>query len=134
MKAAKRGTCIATFAWLAVSAAASFAQTATVYGTTASIFSATPGAFLPANTDLACFSMNKENCWDGRKWHRLFPAGPRHYTAATSDRVACTVVVAPQNDCWTGSIWYRLPKGQVFGVVAGFFSKTPGAFVTAPLR
>jgi hypothetical protein len=111
-----------------------FAEKATVYGTTASIFSKIPGVFLPANTDLACFSMNDANCWDGKKWHRLFPSGRRHYAIPAADRVACSVIVAPSNDCWTGSAWYRLPKGQVFGVIGGFFSNTPGAFITEPLQ
>ncbi len=110
------------------------AEKATVYGTTAGIFSKTPGVFLPANTDLTCFSMNDANCWDGKKWHRLYPSGRRHYAISATDRVACSVIVAPSNDCWTGSAWYRLPKGQVFGVIGGFFSNTPGAFITAPLQ
>jgi hypothetical protein len=110
------------------------AEKATVYGTTASMFSAHPGAFLPANTDLACLSMNDLNCWDGKVWHRLYPEGRRHYVVATTDRVACSVIVAPSNDCWTGSAWYRLPKGQLFGVMGGFFSRTPGAFITTPLQ
>jgi hypothetical protein len=107
-------------------------ETATVYGTTASFLSANPGAFLPANTDLVCFSMNEGNCWDGKKWHHLYPSGRRHYAVASTDRIACSVIVAPSNDCWTGSAWYRLPKGQIFGAIGGFLSKTPGAFVTAP--
>ncbi len=119
---------------LALLANSASAETATVYGTTASIFSPHRGAFLPANTDLACFSMNESNCWDGRIWHHLYPAGPRRYTVAAGDRVACSVIVAPKNDCWTGSVWYRLPKGQVFGVIGGFFSDVPGAFITAPLH
>ena len=110
------------------------AETATVYGRTASIFSPNSGAFLPANTDLTCFSMNEANCWDGKKWLRLYPAGRRHYAVAATDRIACSVIVAPSNDCWTGSAWYRLPRGQLFGVIGGFFSDTPGAFITAPLR
>jgi hypothetical protein len=119
---------------MALPAASAHAETVTVYGTTDGFFSATPGAFRPANTNLACFSLNKDRCWDGHGWRRLYPQGPRHYAAVTSDRVACSVIVAPNNDCWTGTVWYRLPKGQLFGAVAGFFSKTPGAFVTAPLR
>jgi hypothetical protein len=109
-------------------------ETTTVYGTTAGMFSAHPGAFLPANTDLACFSMNDLNCWDGRKWIQLYPSGRRHYVVATTDRIACSVIVAPRNDCWTGSAWYRLPKGQVFGTIGGFFSRTPGAFITTPMQ
>jgi hypothetical protein len=124
----------AAIAGFALSAAPAFCETATVYGTTAGIFSGTPGAFRPANTGLSCFSLDKGKCWDGRKWHRLYPAGPRHYAVATTERVACSVIVAPGNDCWTGSVWYRLPHGQIFGAVAGIFSRTPGAFVTAPLR
>ena len=132
-----RRKCSAAFmgiAWLALTANPASAETATVYGNTASIFSANSGAFLPANTNLACFSMNEANCWDGKTWHHLYPSGPRRYALATSDRVACSVIVAPSNDCWTGSVWYRLPKGQLFGVLGGFFSNTPGAFITAPLR
>jgi hypothetical protein len=112
--------------------ALALSETATVYGTTASIFSRNPGAFLPANTSLVCFSMNESNCWDGRKWHQLYPSGHRSYKVATTDQIACGVIVAPRNDCWTGSAWYRLPKGQVFGVIGGFFSDTPGAFITVP--
>jgi hypothetical protein len=115
-------------------ASPAFSETTTVYGTTASIFSAHPGAFLPANTDLVCFSMNDLNCWDGGKWIRLYPSGRRHYVVATTDRIACSVIVAPRNDCWTGSAWYRLPKGQVFGTLGGFFSRTPGAFITTPMQ
>ena len=109
-------------------------ERATVYGSTAGVFSRTPGAFLPANTDLTCFSLHDADCWDGKIWHHLYPGGPRHYAAVTTDRVACSVILAPSNDCWTGTSWYRLPKGQVFGVVGGYFSSTPGAFITAPLR
>jgi hypothetical protein len=112
--------------------ALALSETATVYGTTASIFSKNPGAFLPANTSLVCFSMNESRCWDGRTWHQLYPSGRRRYMVATTDRIACAVIVAPRNDCWTGSAWYRLPKGQVFGVIGGFFSDTPGAFITVP--
>ena len=119
---------------LAFVAGPALAETATVYGTTATIFSKNYGAFQPANTDLVCFSMNNAYCWDGKKWHHLYPNGRRRYAAATNDRVACSVIVAPSNDCWTGSNWYRLPRGQVFGVIGGFFSNTPGAFITAPLR
>ena len=119
---------------LAFCAKPALSETATVYGTTAGMFSAHPGAFLPANSDLVCFSMNDLNCWDGKKWHQLYPSGRRHYVIATTDRVACSVIVAPGNDCWTGSAWYRLPKGQVFGVIGGFFSRTPGAFITTPLQ
>jgi len=132
-----RRNCLAAFmgiALLAFIADTATAETATVYGTTASIFSANSGAFLPANTKLACFSMNEADCWDGKSWHHLYPSGRRHYAAATTDRVACSVIVAPRNDCWTGSVWYRLPRGQIFGVIGGFFSNTPGAFITAPLR
>lgn len=112
--------------------ASALSETATIYGTTASILSANPGAFLPANSDLVCFSMNEGNCWDGKKWHHLYPSGRRHYIVSTTGRVACSVIVAPRNDCWTGSAWYRLPKGQVFGVIGSFFSRTPGAFITVP--
>jgi hypothetical protein len=117
---------------LLANSALALSETATVYGTTASILSANPGAFLPANSDLVCFSMNDGNCWDGTKWHHLYPSGPRHYIISATDRVACSVIVAPRNDCWTGSAWYRLPKGQVFGVIGSFFSRTPGAFITTP--
>jgi hypothetical protein len=119
---------------LAIIAGSASAETATIYGTTASIFSPNSGAFLPANANLTCFSMNEANCWDGKKWLHLYPSGRRHYAVATTDRVACGVIMAPSNDCWTGSVWYHLPKGQLFGVIAGFFSNTPGAFITAPLR
>jgi hypothetical protein len=118
----------------AIIAGPASAETATVYGTTATVFSKNYGAFQPANTDLVCFSMNDANCWDGKKWHHLYPDGRRLYAVATNDRVACSVIVAPSNDCWTGSHWYRLPRGQVFGVIGGFFSNTPGAFITEPLR
>jgi hypothetical protein len=132
-----RHNCSATLLGVALVAffvAPALAETATVYGTTASVFSANSGAFLPANTNLACFGMNQANCWDGKKWHQLYPTGHRHYVVATTDRIACSVIVAPSNDCWTGSVWYRLPKGQVFGVIGGFFSNTPGAFITSPLQ
>jgi hypothetical protein len=109
-------------------------ETASVYGMTASILSANPGAFLPANSSLVCFSLKESNCWDGKKWHQLYPSGRREYAIATTDQVACSVVVAPRNDCWTGSAWYRLPKGQLFGVIGGMFSNAPGAFITAPLQ
>lgn len=121
-------------ALLAFIAGQACAETATVYGTTATIFSKNYGAFQPANTDLVCFSMNEANCWDGKKWHHLYPMGRRHYAIAKDERVACSVIVAPSNDCWTGAVWYRLPRGQVFGVIGGFFSNTPGAFITEPLR
>ncbi len=110
------------------------AETATVYGTTAGVFSPNSGAFLPANTNLACYSMNQSNCWDGKIWHKLYPTGRRKYAAATAERVACRVIVALSNDCWTGTVWYRLPKGQLFGMIGGFFSIMPGAFITAPLQ
>ena len=120
MKVWSKATSIGIGAALACALSAS-AETATVYGTTDSIFSFTPGAFRPANTQLACFSLNDGKCWDGHQWHRLYPPGPRRYAAVTTERVACSVIVAPNNDCWTGSVWYRLPRGQIFGVVAGFF-------------
>jgi hypothetical protein len=87
------------------------------------------GAFVPAGTDLACMAVDAGRCRDGKKWHALYPTGPRKYSVPTSDEVACVVIV--ESDCWTGSAWYRLPSGQIFG-------RTPGglgwAFVTAPLR
>src|SRR5581483_10846932 len=97
------------------------------------VFGAYPGrlggAFAPAGTDLACWAIDAGRCWDGRKWHNLFPAGPRKYAVPTTDTVACIVIAS--GDCWTGKDWYRLPSGQVFG-------RTPtmlrGAFVTAPAR
>ena len=134
---AMRRMCLAVVmgvASLAIIAGPASAETATVYGTTASIFSPYSGAFLPANTNLTCFSMNEANCWDGKKWQHLYPSGRRHYAVAKTDRIACSVIMAPSNDCWTGSVWYRLPKGQLFGVIGGFFSNMPGAFITAPLR
>ena len=121
-------------ALLAFMADAASAETATVYGTTASMFSPHSGAFLPANTNLFCFSMNEADCWDGKIWHHLYPSGRRRYAVADTDRVACSVILAPSNDCWTGSVWYRLPRGQLFGVIGGFFSNNPGAFITVPLR
>jgi hypothetical protein len=128
---------LAALTWtalLALIADTASAETATVYGTTASMFSPHSGAFLPANTNLFCFSMNEANCWDGKIWHHLYPSGRRHYAVADTDRVACSVILAPSNDCWTGSAWYRLPRGELFGVIGGFFSNNPGAFITVPLR
>jgi hypothetical protein len=125
---------LAGMASLAVIALPASAETASIYGRTASILTKNPGAFLPANTQLVCFSMNGSKCWDGRTWHQLYPLGARHYAVAASDRVACSVIVAPKNDCWTGSAWYRLPDGQVFGAIGGIFSDTPGAFITQPLQ
>jgi hypothetical protein len=96
------------------------------------VFGATPGrvnGFVPAGTELVCKAIDAGRCWDGQKWHALYPTGPRKYAVPTSDEVACVVIA--QADCWTGSEWYRLPSGQIF-------SRTPrmlrGAFVTAPLR
>ncbi len=125
---------LAAAASLAFIAIPARSETATVYGTTASILTKHPGAFLPANTDLVCFSMNESKCWDGKKWHQLYPSGRRHYAVATADKVACRVIVAPGNDCWTGTAWYRLPRGQILGVIGGFFSMAPGAFITAPMQ
>jgi hypothetical protein len=86
-------------------------------------------AFVPAGTDLACAAINAGRCWDGKKWHALYPSGPRQYAVPTSDEVACVVIAG--SDCWTGSNWYRLPSGQIFGRTPG---KLRGAFVTTPLR
>jgi hypothetical protein len=121
-------------ALLALGTGPAGAETTTVYGTVASILSAHPGAFLPANSDRVCFSMNGSKCWDGKKWIELVPAGPRRFTIATTDKVACAIIVEPNNDCWTGTTWYRLPSGQLFGVIGGVFSIMPGAFITAPLH
>ena len=102
------------------------------YAQDVKVFGATPGrvnGFVPAGTELVCKAIDAGRCWDGRKWHALYPIGPRKYAVPTSDEVACAVIV--QSDCWTGNAWYRLPSGQLFG-------RTPdrlgGAFVTAPLR
>lgn len=105
-----------------------------VFGIQSGVMSPTRGAFLPAGSQLACWSMKGEFCWDGQKWQRLFPSGPRHYASPSSDQVACSIIVEPENDCWTGAAWYRLPQGKLFGVYSGVLSQTRGAFLTAPLR
>jgi hypothetical protein len=59
------------------------AETARVFGLQAPAWEATmPGSFMPAGTQLSCAAISADGkCWDGRAWHRLFPAGPRHYMA-----------------------------------------------------
>src|SRR5260370_36895971 len=61
------------------------------------------GAFVPAGTDLACVAINAGRCWDGKKWHALYPSGPRQYAVPTSAEVACGVIAG--SDGWTGRAW-----------------------------
>lgn len=64
------------------------------------------GGFKPAGTDLVCGVVSKNGlCFDGKKWHRLFPAGPRRYSPVTGP-VTCNVIV--DADCWDGEHWFRL--------------------------
>ena len=105
-----------------------------VFGIQAGPGSKTPGAFIPAATKFACYAMKGGECWDGKTWQRLFPAGPRKYIKPDVSQVACSVIIQPENDCWTGQEWYRLPTGQLLGIVGGFGSAHPNAFITAPLR
>jgi hypothetical protein len=37
------------------------------------------------------------------------------------------------HDCWDGTAWYRLPPGNLFGMIGGVLSPNPGAFLTTPL-
>jgi hypothetical protein len=112
-----------------------------VFGIQAPAFgtaTASPGAFIPAGTELSCAALSKDGrCWDGKRWHRLFPNGSRHYRHANGAKVACIVIVNPEADCWTGDAWYRLPHGQLYGIVApsqgGINGEPPGAFITTPL-
>ena len=91
------------------------------------------GGFKPAGTDLICTSIESGRCYDGRKWHNLFPAGRHRYAQNPPERVACAAIV--DGDCWsTDRKWYRLPRGQLSGIRGGVLSPTPGAFITAPLR
>lgn len=110
------------------------AENARIFGRRLSPMSETPGAFVPAATSLTCYSLDNGRCWDGKKWHRLYPKGPRSYAKPKGAKVACSVIVEPSNDCWTGAEWYRLPAGNLFGIVGGFASQHPSAFITAPLR
>ena len=103
-----------------------------VFGVQAGIASSTPGAFLPAGTKLACYSIQEGRCWDGKRWHSLYPGGERHYQHS-SIAVECLIIVSPESDCWTGSAWFKLPQGQVFGVQEGIAMSKPGAFKTMPL-
>ena len=105
-----------------------------VFGVQAGMGSSTPGAFLPSGSGLACYSVQGGHCWDGRAWRPLFPDGPRHYAASPPAQVACRIIIEPENDCWTGKEWHRLPQGRLFGIIGGLGSPTPGAFITAPLR
>jgi hypothetical protein len=68
--------------------------------------------FNTTGTDMVCKAIDAGRCWDGNKWHALFPGGPRIYAAPTSDEIACVAIA--QGDCWTGTEWYRLPSGQNF--------------------
>ena len=90
------------------------------------------GGFRPAGTELAYMALDNGSCWDGQRWHRLYPEGPRTYARATG-RVACRIIDIDQPSCWDGSEWYRLPSGTLYGVIAGIISPTPGAFITTPL-
>ena len=87
------------------------------------------GAFVPVGSQLACVAIDAGRGWDGKKWHALYPIGPRQYAVPTSNEVACVVIAG--SDCWTGSAWYRLPSGQILGRTPG---KLRGAFVTTPLQ
>lgn len=102
-------------------------QTIQVFG----VNSQRKGAFIPAGTDLACRAIDAGRCWDRKSWHVLYPSGSRKFASPASREVACIVIIRPENDCWTGTVWYRLPPGQLFGRV---LVRLGGAFVTAPLR
>jgi hypothetical protein len=105
-----------------------------LFGTQMGALTPYPGAFNPANTNLHCYAINENMCWDGKAWRVIYPLGPRHYAKPTTDTVACTVIMKANNDCWDGSRWYRLPPGALSGVVAGMLSPHSGAFITAPLQ
>ncbi|MBR0971877.1 hypothetical protein [Bradyrhizobium japonicum] len=110
------------------------AENVKVFGIRAGALSATPGAFIPTGTDLACYALQGGQCWDGKRWKALFPAGERKYAKPTAAQVACAIIIEPENDCWTGFEWYHLPSGRLFGMTGGVLSPHPGAFITAPLR
>jgi hypothetical protein len=125
---------IASLALVASVLAVQAAPRVRVFGVNAGIASATPGAFLPANSDLVCYALNDEGqCWDGKIWHPLYPSGPRQFVKTEGETVACRVIDLDSADCWTGTSWYRLPKGQVMGVVSSPVSATRGAFLARSL-
>jgi hypothetical protein len=91
------------------------------------------GGFKPAGTEFLCTAIDNGRCYDGKKWHDLFPPGPRKYATDAPDKVTCAAFVG--GDCWTvDRKWYRMPRGQLMGVTMSPMSATPGAFMTAPLR
>ena len=91
------------------------------------------GAFKPAGTQLLCTSLQEGRCYDGSKWHDLFPPGPKKFATDAPEKVTCMAIV--DGDCWTvDRKWYRLPRGQLMGVTLSAMSPSAGAFVTAPLR
>jgi hypothetical protein len=120
-------------------AASASAENAKVFGIQAppqGVDGAPGGAFIPSGTNLACSALRDGQCWDGGAWHHLYPSGPRHYAHGTGAQVACVIIIEPRNDCWTGTDWYRLPSGQLFGVIAppqGRGDAPGGAFLTVPL-
>ncbi len=89
------------------------------------------GAFRPAHSDLACFSVTESGqCFDGQQWHRLYPLGKRRYAKADG-QVSCMIVMKTTHDCWDGRNWYRLPAGRLFGTIEPAISG--GAFLITPL-
>jgi hypothetical protein len=115
-------------------AVAAGAEEARIYGVTQGPMSSRAGTFTPAKSNLYCYSVQDNRCWDGSAWHEIFPRGPRHYATPTTNTVSCVAIMKESHDCWDGSNWYRLPPGQLQGVLAGPLAHDAGVFMTAPLR
>lgn len=105
---------------------ATHAEEAVVYGMQMPL----TGAFKIAKSEISCYAMNDNMCYDGRAWHVIYPLGPRHYTKPTTDTVACVAIMKVTHDCWDGANWYRLPPGTLNGLT----NSITGTFSTAPLR
>ena len=87
-----------------LSAALADSGKVTVFGV--QLPAAVGGGFQPAGTNLVCGEISKDGlCFDGKQWHRLFPAGLRHYAPRTG-QITCNVIV--DQDCWDGKHWYHL--------------------------
>ncbi len=128
----KRRICLAALQaamFLVFRVGAATAEQIAVYGATLPGWQG--GAFRPAGTELSCTELDRNGrCWDGHKWHILYPPGQRHYARANG-QVDCMVIVKQSADCWDGRHRYKLPIGTIFGAVLPGFQG--GAFRTMPL-
>jgi hypothetical protein len=93
---AKAGTLVIA---LTVLTPAAPVQADQIFGARMDPGSSMPGAFRPAGTWIGCYSINGNQCWDGKRWQELYPAGPRHYALARTPQVAYRVITEPDRAC-----------------------------------